>query len=640
MNLDFNYSALVVYLVIIFSMILRNVVKGHTSKTYFLLVLVSVFSTFIDVLSEWRFVTPSARFVLNNFYFVGLMFIPLLYSLYIYSSIGLSHYLKTNKKLQAWYFVPGSIFIATLVVNAFTKKAFWVNEAGYFQQGPLSILMSIAIVLYLLTGIFTIVRWNRIIEIEKLLALSTFFPIVVSSMLFEHFHNSIEMVLFGIAISELIISFAVQRNDENFDKVTGIKNYESAIENFQKVFLTKQQVSIIYVKIKNQNAIKHFLGTTAYNRFIKLLCHNLVDSVKKYATITELYYIHEEIYSLKISTVNMKIVREIAGAIYKCLEKNLTIGNISISIDKKLCIVRIPDDIDNFESLMNFRLNFYNKLPDTNEVLELANYIDSKEFKIKNELDEIVVRALNDNHLQMYYQPIYSVKEKKFTSAEALIRLNDPKYGFISPAIFIPAAESTGAIHQIGDFVNESVCRFISKQNLTELGLNYIELNLSVNQCIEEDLVEKIQKLTANYKISSDQLNFEITETDEGFNPAIMDKNINALYKKGFTFSLDDYGTGYSNIKRLTALPLDIVKLDKSFVDEMDDPQMWTVIVNTINMFKEMNKTILVEGVEDEKKMNALVDLGCDYIQGYYFSKPLPESQFVEFLKNNNTKAG
>ena len=99
---------------------------------------------------------------------------------------------------------------------------------------------------------------------------------------------------------------------------------------------------------------------------------------------------------------------------------------------------------------------------------------------------------------------------------------------------------------------------------------------------------------------------------------------------------MDDYGTGYSNVKRLTELPLDIVKLDKSFVDEMDKPQMWSVIVNTVNMFKEMNKIILVEGVEDQKTLDAFINLGCDYIQGYYFSKPIPEDEFVDFLMQHN----
>ena len=105
----------------------------------------------------------------------------------------------------------------------------------------------------------------------------------------------------------------------------------------------------------------------------------------------------------------------------------------------------------------------------------------------------------------------------------------------------------------------------------------------------------------------------------------------------GFKFSLDDYGTGYSNIKRVVSLPLDIIKFDKSFVDEMDDPKMWAAIVNTVDMLKKMNKKILVEGVEDERTLKRFIELGCDYIQGFYFSKPLSQSDFVEFVNEHRS---
>ena len=209
----------------------------------------------------------------------------------------------------------------------------------------------------------------------------------------------------------------------------------------------------------------------------------------------------------------------------------------------------------------------------------------------------------------------------------------------ISPALFIKAAEISGAIHQIGDFVLEDVCRFVGSNDFEALGLSHVQINMSASQCIEVDLVDKIKRLLSKYKLAASRINLEITESAADFDPIIVDQNINRLHELGINFALDDYGIGYSNVKRVTSLPIELVKLDKTFVDGIDDPQMWIMVQDTIKMLKEMHKEVLVEGVEAENIVERFMDLGCDYIQGceylqgYYFCKPLPEDEFLEFMK-------
>lgn len=637
--LHYSYSALVIFSVLLFSMLIRKVVKGYTNTMFFLVLLTSSFTTVCDIFAEWRIFSPFVRQIFNYGYFFGAILIPLFYSLYIYSSIGLLHYVRSHPKVWALLSAPLVVYSGILLANVFTHCAFYIDQEGIYQRGPFQPYLIVTILLYILEGSTIILKWKKIIAEDKIIALSSFFPIMLASFLVQQFNPGLEFNMFGLAVSQMIIAFSVQRKDEAYDVKTGMKSFECALEDFQKVFLTKQHVSVIYLKIKNQNAIKRYLGSTAYTRFVSSLCKELFECIKQYKHFTEVYYIHEEIYSFRVVTQDEEIVRTIANAINNRLKEPVHMKDIAIAVERTICIVRIPEDISNLESLMNFRLNFHKKLPETNEVHELKNYLNSKDFKIKNDLDAIVRNALQNNLLEMYYQPIYSIKDRKFISAEALLRLKDPVYGYVSPALFIPAAEATGTIHQIGDFVNDSVINFISRHNFKELGLEYVELNLSVNQCIENDLVPKIDRIMDKYHVSPDKLNFEITETAEGFDLDLLDRNINQLHSKGFSFSLDDYGTGYSNIKRLTELPLEIVKLDKSFVDQMNKPEMWTVIENTVHMFKKMNKTILVEGVEDEEKLFALASLGCDYIQGYYFSKPLPEKEFIQFIREHNNVA-
>ena len=234
----------------------------------------------------------------------------------------------------------------------------------------------------------------------------------------------------------------------------------------------------------------------------------------------------------------------------------------------------------------------------------------------------------------MYYQPIYSVERKRFVSAEALIRLNDEEYGFISPGLFIPAAEKRGVILPIGDFVLEDVHRFIA-ENMPE-SLDYIEINLSVAQCMQEELPEKLAYLGEKYGVAPDRINLEITETTYENMGNVMEFNLDALSGMGYSFSLDDYGTGYSNMHRVSKLPLKIIKLDKTLIDDISTDEGFSIVRNTVKMMRDIDKELVAEGVETKEDLGRLEAVGCDFIQGYYFSKPLPAEDFIKFINEHN----
>ena len=246
------------------------------------------------------------------------------------------------------------------------------------------------------------------------------------------------------------------------------------------------------------------------------------------------------------------------------------------------------------------------------------------------------MRAIQDRSLQMYYQPIYDLHKHKFRSAEALARIVDSEYGMISPAIFIPAAERSGLILPLGNAVLESVYQFIAANDLKSLGIDYIEINLSVEQCRQSNLADTIFALQEKYSISPRQVNFEITESVFDSFEDVVEQNIRKLVEMGYRFSLDDYGTGYSNLQRLRKTPLTMIKIDKSLVDDLFSEEGRIVMRDTIRMMQDLDKEILVEGVETGDSLNLLSEMHCDFIQGYYFSKALPADRFLRFIQSAN----
>lgn len=326
-----------------------------------------------------------------------------------------------------------------------------------------------------------------------------------------------------------------------------------------------------------------------------------------------------------------------ASLINDALHQTLKIDKFDLNLIPYVCLAKCPEDIDNFQSLISFGTDFHEKLPYNGEVIHADGSTVKRMVSLLTGMDSIIERALANHGFHVYYQPIYSIEKKRFVSAEALLRLIDEKEGFISPEIFIPAAEKSGAIHKIGDYVLTEVFQFIASSEYKKLGLEYIEINLSVSQCMHHGLADSILESMSRYGVSSNQVNLEITESAASYDQSVMSENLEQLSAAGLTFSLDDYGTGYSNMYRIAALPLKIVKLDKTFVNNQNS-KMWTILQNTVRMIKDLNMEIVVEGIETEEMVKKFSDLKCDFIQGYFFSKPIPQREFVEFIDRWNNR--
>ena len=275
----------------------------------------------------------------------------------------------------------------------------------------------------------------------------------------------------------------------------------------------------------------------------------------------------------------------------------------------------------------------------SNEIIEVvrSDSLDIDEFGHYHNIEEAIERALVEKEFKMYYQPIISTETGKVISAEALIRLNDRVLGFVSPEEFIPISESNGKILEISEFVIDSVFRFISENDIKELGMEFIEMNLSVMQCMDKNLTKKLKYYIDKYNVDPRQINLEITETAANFDEKRLSEQLTNVKKLGFTFSLDDYGTGYSNLVRVLEYPVDVIKLDKSIIwSAFSDHDSFVTVKNLISMFHDVRRKLVAEGVETKEQMLALKELGCDFIQGYYYSKPVCEEEFVAFIKKFN----
>ena len=206
--------------------------------------------------------------------------------------------------------------------------------------------------------------------------------------------------------------------------------------------------------------------------------------------------------------------------------------------------------------------------------------------------------------------------------------------GFISPDEFIPVAEKKGLILEIGDYVFREVCHFMTEQKIWELGIETIHINLSVVQCMQEQLYEQLVRIMDEYQVDYFRVHLEITETAAVVSEDTLWANMQRLIDVGVEFALDDYGTGFSNTMAVIKYPFRTIKLDKSMVwDSMKNKKAMSVLKHSISMIKDMNMDVVAEGVEEQEQAHKLAEMGCDYFQGYYYSKPVCGEAFVEKVR-------
>ena len=206
----------------------------------------------------------------------------------------------------------------------------------------------------------------------------------------------------------------------------------------------------------------------------------------------------------------------------------------------------------------------------------------------------------------------------------------------ISPAVFIPVAEDSGQIIKLGELLFEKVCSFLVKNRDYKLGLHYVEINLSVIQCDQPDLAERLTEIVNKYNINPQMINLEITETASIRSQSILLGNMNRLIQQGFTFSLDDFGKGESNLMYIVDMPVSIVKFDKDMSKAFfTSSKAKQVVRAVVKMVHDMGLKLVAEGIETKDELDAMYKENIDYIQGYYYSKPLPMEEAVDFFKQN-----
>ena len=271
--------------------------------------------------------------------------------------------------------------------------------------------------------------------------------------------------------------------------------------------------------------------------------------------------------------------------------------------------------------------------------LSVAWYDDKlrQQQLIEHAIIETMEKALEDHEFTVYYQPKHDLDARITGGAEALVRWIHPKLGFISPGVFIPLFERNGFITRLDLYVCEEACKEIARCKRLGLPLVPISFNASRLDFDLPDLTDRIDALARKYDVDRSLLHVEITESAYSDNPERVISALEELRERGFRTELDDFGSGYSSLASLNMLPLDVMKLDMSIIQQASELEDFRIVQSAIQMAQFLGLKTVAEGVETKEEVVKLSSIGCDMIQGYYYAKPLRQQEFEDYLEKKET---
>lgn len=631
-DLAYDYAAIYLLLIIIMWYFHEKRIPLASHRT-FLIALSAVFaSTGLEIVSTKLAQTTGTAgsvgfWVTSTLQHLALNAIPLLFAYYVLQIV----HINAKQMLQAkWMLsVCGVVDVAVLVTNPYTNWVYEVDEGRYIYDYGVIVLITVAILVIVASSVVAICRVNHTLFAKTMVVMFHMLLVVIAVIMQLKTH--VLFLNFVIATVCLTLYYYLQNPNGVIDTVTKQFNRRFLGEYLHTFFVNEKPFGIVVVAMDDFKFINKTYGVENGDNLLRQI-GAFMDNLPFAKTVFRLGADQFCIVLYK----ELDQIDNVAQTIHERFRHPWYSENqIGIMMSASICCVNCPADASAYGQLievMDYSMSMAKRLK--KGMITYAKDYDLGKIKQDKSFEKAVKQALDRDELMVYYQPIFSVQKGVYNSAEALVRLHDAQLGWISPEDFIPIAERNGMIIEMGEVILDKVCRFIHDFKLAQTTVEYIEVNISPVQLMQQHFSDRVKQIMEKYDVQPEQINIEITETATISMADTVNANIMDLVQYGIKFSLDDYGSGYANIDYINHMPFSIIKLDKYIIwDAFKSTKAGITLKHTIGMLNELELHIVAEGVETAEMRDHLADIGCHYMQGWYYSKAVSDTEFIHLIE-------
>lgn len=590
-------------------------------------------SIVINIAAIWLMGRPGMApywllYLLNISYFVSMAAVEFLMARYY---LLLIHRNSADKRC---YYraekVSGGLLILYLAVAAFNMRTgiiFTLGADGSYVRGPGNRLIYVLFLIYWLMVLVCFVRQRRYVErsMRQVMKLAPVIALFLGT--FQGMYP--EMIMSGtvMAVSLLILFISFQSQKIHTDDLTGLFTREVFYDQMEQRRQERQPFKTVIISVHQFKMVNEKYGTRVGDAFLRQIAEYIREASKE-ATVCRYAGVRfgiifggipQQEFDRYLAAVRERFERVWIYEGYRC---RLPVSMAYIDQYYEM------EDVGGLSACLDYAIGIC-KEREGGQCLYFSREMYLA-FRRQNQLVELIKRGMEAERFYLDFQPVYNCAKGKFDSCEALLRLKDENGSNVSPAEFIPLAEKRGLINGLSWMVIEMACRFIRDHPDYSGSLS---INFSILQFLEADMVPRIIALTQRYGVRPERLKIEITERIIAEDTKRVLAVMNQLTRSGFGFYLDDFGTGYSSLSYVLTLPFECIKLDKSLVDGIGNEKNRILVEAIVRCFHSIGVETITEGVENEGQRRIMAELGTDKIQGYYYSRPLPEKEFLELMR-------
>lgn len=631
-DLAYDYAAIYILLIIFVWYMYEKRIPLPSHRT-FLISLAAVFvSTGLEIVSVRLAVFSGTEgnvlfWIVSTIGHLALNALPFLFSYY---ALQVAHTDISKMVFARWLLsICGAADVIAIVLNPFTNWVFRI-EGNQFLYGNGVVLLVVMAVLAVIVSAWIVLQHAKSSMYTKAMIVLVHIVFVVGAIFLQLMLHKF-VVNFVIAAVCLTIYYYLQNPGAVIDAVTKQFNRQFLGEYLQTYFTNEKSFAIIVVAMDDFKFINKTYGVENGDNLLRQV-GIYMDELKGGKTV---FRFGADQFCMVVSK-DLDRVDEFAKKIHERFRHPWYSGDsqASIMMSASICCVFCPENAGDYGQLievMDYSMTMAKKLK--KGMISHAGDYDLGRIRKDKAVEKAVKQALDRGQLMVYYQPIFSVEKGVYNSAEALVRMHDEELGWVSPEDFIPIAERNGLILEMGEVILEKVCRFIRDFHLSETTVEYIEVNISPVQLMQQNFSARVIEIMEQYDVRPEQINIEITETATMNAMDMVNENIMTLIEYGIKFSLDDYGSGYANIDYINHMPFSIIKLDKCIIwDAFKSTKAGITLKHTIGMLNELELHIVAEGVETEEMRDELAKIGCHFMQGWYYSRAVADEDFMKLL--------
>ena len=592
-------------------------------QRYFLVASASTFAASLFNIFSVYFISYFSEYpaylctIFTTLYFLVLLICPCIMTCYVFDMA-----IQNKKKLHLYFLISGGILVAYIllvILNFCTRWIFYYDEVQGYTRGPIKNITYVLTLAYGIAIVITVLIQRRYLA-RRIFWVFMAYPFVsIFFVVIQFFFPKV--ILTGVAsfTSVLFAYVTIQSYSMGINLKTGLM-MDSRLR--KRISIQRKGGVLFVMTIDNINMIQSSLDAVELNRLFLHLGQIFMTHFPRNAYIIS-------INRLAGIGKNIEEVKEISSDINSI---------IPIPIESFSAAIEFSKDENDYDSLMDLLNSMLVRAKASQlknlQICDESVFVDRER---KRYIYRILRRELNleSKQFQVWFQPIYSIKSKKFEYMEALSRLKNTELGDIPPQEFVQVAENRGLIEVLGFVAFEKVCKYISENRDT---VNAVSINFSVYQMMNPNVVQNVLDTIHRFSLSPSNIIMEITESIFIDNYELVKKHMIELAQAGVKFYVDDFGTGYSNLTNVISLPFSTIKMDRSLVLAMEEGQKGvSLFFDLVSTFKGVGFKILVEGVETNNQNYLVERAGVDFIQGFLYSRPLPPSECVELLQRTGS---